>query len=109
MGQRIYGAHIAKCLIDTVLRQLGHRWWCQAETDINGHFEVLLFDDVVSLARDTLAGGYDPEILGEPLERWVTRVLVEWHDSYFLRASPLICVSGGRGDKVMLRKDSRDG
>ncbi len=109
MGQRIYGAHIAKCLIDTVLRQLGHRWWCQAETDIDGHFEVLLFDDVVSLARDTLAGGYDPEILGEPLERWVTRVLVEWHDSYFLRASPLICVSGGRGDKVMLRKDSRDG
>lgn len=88
--EKLYGAHLAKNLIADVLSRLGHQWWGESDCKVSGWCHVLSFDDVLCLAKDRASLVQHVEIVGTPLEQWVSTALLDWQEKCFFGHSPLV-------------------
>ncbi len=89
VAQKIYGQHLAKCLVEEVLNHLGFRWWNSSRSSMPTPQSMLSFDDVVSLAEDKFKNRSWQDICDVPIATWVRGVFDQWHQRYFFGESPL--------------------
>jgi hypothetical protein len=100
----LYTSHLAKCVLDDVLRKLGHRWWIQPKGETASFYQTLCSSDLVSLAEGVLSSHGVPEALGLSADKLVQVLFLTWQDRYFFRESPLlVSKSNGRLRDVSLR------
>ncbi len=94
VSRKVYGNHLAKCVLDEVLSRLGFQWWNSPRNGIGRVQAALTFDEVVSLAEKLLRKQRCIETFGPSMESWIAEVFAEWQERYFFGESPLMVQAG---------------
>jgi hypothetical protein len=75
-------------ILESLLELLGHRWWSDSRT-WNGASGVVSASDVIDRALQSRSEKEWDDLLGGPLDEWISQHLLTWQEKLFFK-KPLI-------------------